>query len=120
MAKAIYAILEDEELESKVKASAEKQELELYVIDDINVFNETISKKVPRIIIIALGSQNIAVEAIINIVRSTNRLKYVYIIGVTPNVDTNSMSKFVASKCNIVVSKAKFTREIDQHIKRNL
>lgn len=120
MAKAVYAVVDDNQLESKICESTLKLDIDLFSIKNINDLNETIKKRIPRIIIIDLESQNIPVETVINIVRSTNRLKYVFIFGLIPNVDTKSMSKFVASKCNMVVSKRKFLREIDHLIKRNL
>lgn len=120
MAKAVYAVLNDETIESKIRESTEKQELDLFVIKDINVLNETIKQRIPRLIIIDLASEDIPVETIIETARSKKRLKYSFILGITPQVDTNSMSKFIASKCNMVVSRRKFFREVDHLIKRNL
>ena len=120
MARAVYAIVDDEKLESEISESVSKLKADLFVINDINGLNEIVKQRIPKLIIIDLISDNIAVEAILEVIRSINRFKYSFILGITPIVDTNSMSKFVASKCNMVVTKRKFLREIDQLIKRNL
>lgn len=120
MAKAIYSVVDDQQLESKICESTSKLDIDLFRIKDLNDLNETIKKRIPRIIVIDLISENIPVEAILDVIRSINRFKYSFILGITPIVDTNSMSKFVASKCNMVVTKRKFLREIDEIIMRNL
>lgn len=55
------------------------------------------------------------------IIKGAKRLKYVSHIGIVPdNVETNQISKFLTTRCNLVFSRTRFKRNIDHLIKKNL
>lgn len=121
MAKNIYAVMNIPEFEKLIQETAEKMEASFFKIESCSHFERIVEKSVPKIVVIDLLSDEIDVERIMNRINATKRLKYVSLIGIVPDtVETNQISKFLTTRCNLVFTRTRFKRNLDHLIKRNL
>lgn len=114
----VVAVLDDIFFASKIKEAAKQSGVELEIINNADGLMESLSGRLPDLIIFDLNSNKLNPLDLIKEIKSSSKLRSVKTIGYLPHVEKKLMKEASDAGCDIVMPRSRFSRELTGILKQ--
>ncbi len=114
----VIAVVDDIFFGSKIKEAANQAGVELEIVKNKDGLKESLSSRLPKLIIFDLNSNKLKPLALLKELKSSSELAKVTTMGYLPHVEGQLKKDAAEAGCDVVMPRSRFSREISAILKK--